>query len=284
MRTGRLALIAALLLGATSTGCAGISQRLSNVYDAAMIKSRENRELARLRQDTRDELFEERQEAMKIAAERDLQQARIDLERDRLEMQFCQANQEAQRQQLQRQIQDKIHSKVAFNVQHGLDVGELEVDMEELKQLIEQREQQQQQAPQQQQQGCGCEKRECGCAPGLQKGHCQRCRHRRCSECGKGCGGPAALLQAQTSPQRQPLRPAEIPLKLPVKLTFGMQNPQVEETQIRRQPVQQQQKPCDERCGACQKGYCTVHQRHDFGHSGHAAVSPPEPPPEPSER
>lgn len=88
------------------------------------------------------------------------------------------------------------------------------------------------------------------------------------------------------SPQRQPLRPAEIPLKLPVRLIFGMQNPQIQETQIHRLPYQQQEQqqeqPCDER-GVYQKGYNTVDQPYDHGHGGHghgahAAVLPPEPP------
>mgnify|MGYP001588309348 CR=1 FL=1 len=52
-------------------------------------------------------------------------------------------------------------------------------------------------------------------------------------------------------PQKQPLKPAEIPMRLPVKLTFGFQQPQLEQAQIRRLPPPSQSQeggPCS-KCG-----------------------------------
>jgi hypothetical protein len=57
----------------------------------------------------------------------------------------------------------------------------------------------------------------------------------------------------QQQPLKQPLRPAEIPLKLPVYLTFGVQQPEMERARIRRQPVYEQV-PCDEPCDNYQHG------------------------------
>jgi hypothetical protein len=252
------------------SGCAG----LNNFYELAAFRMGSHHDLADIRRDTREQLAEERLEAKQIAAERELQQLQVDLERQKLEMQFCQANIAAQQQQLASQIRDNLQSKVAFNVEQGLEVGELEVDVEQLQQLLKQRKKDaaaptlSQNASQKS--TCGFEERLCGCEPGLRRKHCLRCAHQKCG-CPpeNDCGGPAALQQAQTSPQRS-LRPQEIPMKLPVRLTFGMQNPRIEEARILRrpppytQPQLQQKGPQQksEGCEPCQKGNCALH--HHF--------------------
>jgi hypothetical protein len=71
------------------------------------------------------------------------------------------------------------------------------------------------------------------------------------------CGGPEALVQVEQLPLRKPLRPAEIPLKLPVYLRFGMEQPEMEAARIRRQPIISQPLrqpcpyPCDDPAGRC---------------------------------
>ena len=164
---------------------------------------------------------------------------------------------------------------MAFDFEQSLEVGELEVDIDKLEELLAERKAAPQSAPQRQVKGCGCAKQECGCSPGLQKQHCRRCRHHKCPE--PDCGGPLALQQAQMSPQRQPLRPTEIPMKLPVKLTFGVQQPQVEQTRIRRQPLQPQLQQQKGGC-ACQKGYCHLHHRNGPAHGNVPAYPLPRPP------
>lgn len=267
-----VALVMPLLGGCTA---------MNNLYDVAMLRLDKQHDLAEIRHDTRQQLAKERLEAEQIAAERELQQLRADLERQKYEMQFCQANIAAQQQQLQSQIRDNLQSKIAFNVEQGLEIGELEVDVEQLQQLLKQREQPQTQ-PQvaAQKSVCGFEEHFCGCAPGLRRKHCSRCVHQKC-DCPpeKDCGGPAALQQALTSPQRG-LRPQEIPMKLPVRLTFGMENPQIEEARIQRRPapVQPQQEQPQQKgpvqktegCDACQRGHCSLHH-----HFIHTELSPP---------
>ncbi len=240
------------LTGMGLTGCAAAGRHVAELYSVALIRAQESRDLSRVRQDTRDEMAQQREEARRIAAERDIEQARMAAQRAQLEMEFCRANQEAQQQQLQRNIRESVESRVAFNVVQGLEVGELEVDVEELKGLLEQREKQPPQPQQEaQKEPCECCDRPCGCKPGLIRRHCPHCRIKPC-EAELNCGGPAALAQLEQQPQRQPLRPAEIPLKLPVRLTFGMQNPSLEQARIRREPLisqpQLEGKPCDHPC------------------------------------
>ncbi len=260
MRSAKVYTIVLFLSTVSMTGCATVG----NMYETALMHMQKRNDLAGIRQDTREELAEQRKEAAQLAAERDLQAAKIDAEQKQMEMEFCKMNREAQRQALKRQVQDTLQSKVAFNVTQGIEVGELEVDVDALQELLKQREQQRQddgppRVPQRS--DCGCDFKECGCAAGRQKRFCFDCRHKSCSSCQKGgkpdeddCGGPAAMRQAMHAP-RKPLRPAEIPMKLPVKLSFGMENPEVEEARIRRQPITgpgipreaQVGGPCDER-------------------------------------
>lgn len=267
------------------SGCTG----LNNLYDVTRLRLDKHHDLAEIKQDTRQQLAKERLEAQQLAAERELQQLQVELDRQKLEMQFCQANMAQQQQQLQSQIRDNLQSKIAFNVEQGLEVGELEVDVEELQQLLKRRENQppsEQQQNAAQKSSCGFGEQFCGCEPGLRRKHCGRCVHQKC-DCPpeKDCGGPAAYQQAQTSPQRG-LRPQEIPMKLPVRLSFGMGNPRIEEAQIQRRPApfseqqqQQQQKgplQKDGNCEACQRGHCNLH-----AHFTSADLQPLPPPPIP---
>src|SRR5262249_350398 len=91
--------------------------------------------------------------------------------------------------------------------------------------------------------------------------------------------------QLQQQPQKQPLRPAEIPMKLPVRLMFGFQQPQLEQAQIRRQP-QEQNIPCD-RCPRCDapRGQCqcpptgtTIYKGLQAPPSESAPIDPDAPP------
>ncbi len=267
----RRALLAIALALPLLNGCSF----LNNIYEGTRLRVDKYQDLAEIRQDTRQQLALERREALQMAAEQELRQLQVDLERQKLEMQFCQANIAQQQQQLQGQIRDILQSKIAFTVEQGLEVGELEVDVDALQDLLAQRQKQHEQAQTQQQnaaQKSTCEygERFCGCAPGLRRKHCGRCVHQKC-DCPpeKDCGGPAAYQQAQTSPQKS-LRPQEIPMKLPVRLTFGMQNPRIESAQILRRPSyssqqqqqqQQQKSPLqkDQACVECQQGHCTLH-------------------------
>jgi hypothetical protein len=233
--TGRtIVLFTAAVTCTLSTGCMHLSQLVSNVHRSAAIRMENHRELSKLKLETNADLAAEKQEAKQLAAERERQQLRASLAQQKLEMQFCQLNQQAQRAR----IRDDVHSKVAFNVVQGLEVGELEVDVEQLQQLLDQRKQEQQNVTMSPQIGgptqksCVCDSRHCGCYPGRLKRDCSACAQKAC-DCPKqnDCGGPAALQTAMQQGPR-PLKPTEIPLKLPVRLTFGMQNPRVEQTQI----------------------------------------------------
>lgn len=215
----------------------------SNWCNAILVHAETTRDLADIRRDTRSEFAEQEQEARRQAAERDVANARLAAQREQFAREFCIANQEAQQEQLQRQIKDTVQSKVAFNVEQGLEVGELEVDTVALKELLDKREQEQKQPPtqnQNQKQPCPCCDRACGCGSGFLRRLCPHCRHKRC-ECEKDCGGQEQIAQLQQQPQVQPLRPAEIPMKLPVRLTFGFQQPQIEQTKVRHQPQFQEQ-------------------------------------------
>lgn len=288
----RSALLATLFALPLLTGCTF----MNNLYDVSRLKAEKHHELADIKRDTREQLAKERLEAHQLAAERELRQLQVDLQQQKLEMEFCAANMAQQQQQLQNQIKDNLQSKVAFNVEQGLEVGELEVDVEELQQLLKRREAQQQQQQAQnaaQKSTCGFGEKYCGCAPGLRRKHCHNHAAQKC-DCPpeKDCGGPAAYQQAQTSPQRG-LRPQEIPMKLPVRLTFGMGGPRIEEAKIHRRPAPQQQPQQQpqldqqkgplqkegEYCEACQKGNCNLHV-HVFPGAGlHPLPPPPVPGP-----
>ena len=274
-------------------GCAAISQHMAGISNAFLIHANQRHDLAAIRRDTREALAEQEGEALRIAAERDVTEARLAAERQRLEIEFCQANQERLQQRIKENIRQTVESRVAFNLEHGMEVGELEVDVEELKQLIEQREQEIPTQPLQEQpvkQPCACCDRPCGCEPGLTRRHCPRCRHKPC-EAEKKCGGEEMLTQLQQQPVKRPLRPAEIPMKLPVRLTFGFQQPELETSRIRRIPNIPEQpflQPCD-RCGhrECQcNPPCVGHSQPATnetpatGKNGNAGkVPPPIPPP-----
>ena len=234
--------VAIAVLSVTLSGCMGFPLTLSGGLEAMAIRRAERAQLRQLRAETREQLSEERIDARRLQSERSLQLAREELATQQYEAEFCLANQEALREHVESQFQEQVRSRVQFDVTQGLEVGELEVNLEELKKLIEQREkeqEQQQQLPQlPQEPSCACEEKVCGCQPGLVKKNCPKCRKLSCG-CPKepDCGGPEALRQALQQQVRRPLKPTEIPMMLPVRLTFGMRNPEVAETRITREPI-----------------------------------------------
>jgi hypothetical protein len=251
-----LILVAIAITASGASGCAGVNQHLTNWYYGLSLRVQEKHELADIRQETREALAEQQQEALRMQATRDVELARMDAERRRLEMEFCRANQEALQREVKRNIRETVESKVAFNVEQGLEVGELEVDVQELQALLKQREQEQVQRPPQEavRRPCSCCDQPCGCEPGLLRRLCPRCRHKPC-EAERDCGGPEALRRLEQQPLKRPLRPAEIPMKLPVRLNFGFQQPEMEAARIRRVPDVPQEavkRPCDR----CTEGYC----------------------------
>lgn len=238
------------------SGCRVVGRRVLEASDAVATRAHAACDMSDIRHDTRDELAEEREKARRIAAEREVQQARMEAERLRLEMQLCRANQEREQERLRSNIRENVESKVSFNVRQGLEVGELEVDQTKLKELLKQREEQPfTDTPNQPfKQPCSCCDKTCGCTPTSVRRHCLHCRHKKC-EAEKDCGGPEALREIAQQPFRQPLRPTEIPLMLPVRLTFGMQNPRVEETKITSEPFTDTNPPkrCTEACAQVDK-------------------------------
>ena len=254
--------LAVALLAVSGTGCSAIGTHVAGMYNAVLTRCQVHHDLAEIRQDTREALLEEEIKSRKIAAQRDVEAARIAAERQRLEMQFCQANQEALQKRVKSNIREQLEHKVAFNVEQGLEVGEIEVDVEGLQALIQKREQEaQKKIPEQeaQKRPCKCCDQPCGCEPGLIRRLCPHCRHKPC-EAEKTCGGPEALARAEQQPLKKPLRPAEIPLKIPVRLTFGMRGPEMEAARITRLPNapenEAQRRPCtypcnDPNCPAC---------------------------------
>ena len=241
-----LALAALAAVAAGGSGC----RHVAGAYNATLIRAQEWHDLARIRQDTRDELAAQREEARRVAAQQEVEAARLAAERQRLEAEFCQANQEALQQQVRANVRDVLESKVAFEVEHGLEVGELEVDVEQLQELLKKRQEELRRPPQPiRRPPCACCDQPCGCEPGLIRRLCPHCRHKPC-EAEQKCGGPEALTQIEQQPLKQPLRPAEIPLKLPVRLTFGVQQPEMEAARIRKQPILQEQlrRPCPHPC------------------------------------
>jgi hypothetical protein len=238
---------------ACGSGCAAMGRWC----DGLLVHVHQAHDLAAIRKQTRDELSAQLIEEKRLAAEREVQLAHVEAQRLRMEAEFCQAQQLALQEHLRGHIRETLESKVAFNVVQGLEVGELEVDVEKLKEVIALRERQPVTAPPRLpiKQPCECCDRPCGCQPGLFRRHCPRCKHQPCMA-EVDCGGPAALRELQQLPLQQALRPAEIPLKLPVYLSFGMQQPLVEQARVRRQPILPQREflrqpcpypgPCDD--------------------------------------
>ena len=238
LRSGGLIAIAALCV-TSGTGCT-VLERWGN---ALFLHCAESHDLAEIRHDARSELSEQLIEERREAALREVELARFEAERRQLEREFCVCNEEVLRQQLRSNIREQLESKVAFNVTQAIEVGELEVDTEKLRELMVQREQPREQF--QDRPKCQCCDQACRCGSGFLRRLCPHCRHMPC-EAEKKCGGPEALEQLSRQPFRQPLRPAEIPLKLPVYLSFGMQQPEIERARIRQQPLLKEQfrQPC----------------------------------------
>jgi hypothetical protein len=235
-------------LAATLTGGSGCAH-LTTFYNGVLLRAQTKHQLADVRQDTRQALAQQEQEAQRMQAQREIEQARLDAERRRLEAEFCAANQEALRRQVKRNIRETVESKVAFNVEQGMEVGELEVDTEALKKVLEQREQEAQKRPPQEalKRPCSCCDQQCTCGSGFVRRLCPHCRHKPC-EAENNCGGPEALSRLENEALKRPLKPTEIPLKLPVRLTFGMEQPEMEAARIRRVPnlpPEALKRPCD---------------------------------------
>ena len=233
---------------ATATGATGCSR----MWSALFLHVEESHDLAEIRRDTREELADQREEARREAAEDEVEQARLNAERARWEAEFCRCNKEKEQERLRSNIKETVESKLAFNVEHGIEVGELEVDVERLKEMLQQREQPPPQLPVKKR-CCPCCDAPCKCGSGFIRRLCPHCRHKHC-EAEKDCGGPEALERLAQQPLKQPLRPAEIPLKLPVYLTFGVQQPEMERARIRRQPVFEEV-PCEPCTAPCQNYY-----------------------------
>jgi len=228
-----LGVIAAALLVTCTSGCT-VLQRWGN---ALFVHVEESHDLARIRHDAIQELSDQVIEERRLAAQREVELARYEAERRQMERDFCLANEQALQERLRSNVRQKLESKVAFNVTQGLEVGELEVDTEKLKELLTEREKQPPTSPiQEKPKCCPCCDQPCICGSGFLRRFCPHCCQKPC-EAEKSCGGPEALNELEKQPFRQPLRPAEIPLKLPVYLTFGMQQPLVESARIRQQPV-----------------------------------------------
>lgn len=258
---GRLTLAIPLFASiATTGGCVATTEFVSSVSNWSLVKAKERQDLGEIRRDTRDELAEQRQLALQAAYERDLAEARLAAQRQMLEAEMCRANQEAANERIRSNIKETVESKLAFNLQQGLEVGELEVDTEQLQALLKEREEARQKPPPMEEgkerPPCSCCDQECGCEPGMRRRHCPRCRRKPC-EAEKKCGGPETVAAMEEARAKQPLRPAEIPLKLPVRLSFGMQNPTLEESRIKRQPgieIEEGKQRCPNGC--CPGGRC----------------------------
>lgn len=264
-RSARLGICSAAIavIATGGTGCTTVAGWFSGATNAVAVRAKEHQDLAEIRRDTRDELADQREQARKEAAEQEIQAAKLAAERTRLENAICQANQEALQRKVKENLRDKVESKVAFNVEQGLEVGELEVDMKELEAIIEQRKNEpppSKEPPEAVKRPCTCCDAPCGCEPGLLRRLCPKCRNKPC-EAEKKCGGPEALTRLEQEPMRRPLRPTEIPLKLPVRLTFGMQNPEVEAVRTRKElPPSITQEPVQRDCvEPCDKGQCPQH-------------------------
>lgn len=251
-----LALVTTLMALTSGTGCVGTGQHVSNWYYGLAAKAQTKHELADIRHDTRLALAEQEQEALRLAAARDVEAARLDAERRRLEIEFCQANQEALQRRVKQGLRETVESKVAFHVEQGLEVGELEVDVEALQRILQEREREAQRRPPPQppiqKAPCSCCDQPCGCQPGLLRRFCPHCRHKPC-QAERDCGGPEALARLEQEALQRPLRPTEIPMKLPVRLSFGFEQPEMEAARIRRVPPPGQE-PLQRPCDCCPKG------------------------------
>jgi len=282
--SGRVSLGIVCAVALINCGCNAIN----NTLERSWTRIQHSLDLLDIRQDTRQELLKQEQEALEASAAQQRQIAQAEAKRRQMEMEFCRANQEALQRQVQSQVRDSVDSKLSFNVNQGLEIGELEVDEAALKKLLDKRAEALKRPARVPREAItrgpcnSCSEKACGCNHGLIRRLCHLCRHRRCGcRQEKDCGGPEALTRLEREPMVRPLRPTEIPLKLPVRLTFGMQNPQVTETSIRREPIlgpprEPLTRDCVEKgkCQHCIGGRCRLHRR------GGGLLPPPTPRPE----
>lgn len=224
-----------LLAIVTNSGCAGVG-----AFCAERINAHHDRR--EIRQDTREALLRQEIEALRSQAELDRRRSELHGEEMRIKNEICIANQEAVQRDVKRQIKESVHSKVALNVVQGLEFGEIEVDVEALKTMLKKREEEKEREPLTRNRpptkSCCCQQQPCGCAHGLLKCHCSLCCRKPCEKCRceQTCGDEAFQRLAE-EPLQRPLRPAEIPLKLPVKLSFGVDQPDVEVTRVVQEPL-----------------------------------------------
>lgn len=289
--------VAAASLACVLGGCSSLNQMAANYHELKADRMD-------FRADLRDIEHQQRQAARQFDRERAEVVALSDA-----------ACRDRQRAALQDQIHNQLQSKVAFDVNQGIRVGALQVDMDRLKKLVEQREAefkrrqqqiddlnrrsqlqrdramqdylQRQQARQFENPNCGREAARqdvCGCERQCQCGECQECRS-PCKKCGKKkrrCNPPRDPLIEQPpirQPVREPILATEIPLMMPVTLEFGMDNPQIEEARIRRMPAydltQPPREPAREPC-SCEAG-CEARPVYGGPSAPTAYPTPPAP-------
>lgn len=272
MRRSRLLGIV-LTFGLTSgTGCATTAQYMSHWAESADARTKQ-----------RAEFRDIEQEARKMALESERAARMAELEKDR----EC----------LQRKTEESVRSKLAFNVDQKFDVGQLQVNQDELERLMDRRKKEHEElskltqelndkarreyiqqlkdnlqsqgapparAPLVEEEKCGCNQEVCVCA---------RPRRELFRAPERSCQYPEPLMAAKPpkfrEPVKQPILPTEIPLYLPIRLGVSMENPTVQDSRIRRLPLETAQDNPRENfrgpCNKCKHDECTCGANHQAG-------------------
>jgi hypothetical protein len=260
----RVSLAILLIIPFVASGC-GLARYANEVGEA--------------RSELREVRVDERQQYRDIERDTRLSTRQYDAERAQLVALSEQACQERQREALRSQIRDSVQSKVVFDMNHAMQVGQLQVDYDKLQKLVAEREKEfkdrqalvdrlndeakrqfesefedysrEQLRQQLNDPVCGrealnegCDSCEGACRCGKHKKHFGK--HKR--PCDKLADFPREPLRQAV---RQPILPTEIPLMLPVTLELGMQQPTIEDTRVRREPLRDfrprepLREPCD---------------------------------------
>lgn len=180
--------------------------------------------------------LEEAQDRLEVLkAELEVERKAIREERQ-LDLAALRAENEKRECQNKSQFEESVRTKIGLDVDHKLELGQLQVNVDELKKLIEQNDRElrrQEEALRQMPPpapyccpSCGAPAPKCACQqPGMEPLNQSDCA-------GTYPFGQQPLRQAQ----RKPILPTEIPLMLPVRMKMAVQGPRLEESKVRLSP------------------------------------------------
>ncbi len=132
MQLRTFTIVLALAVLSTSSGCSTLVSLLAGATQRMETWQKDRAEFREAEQETRQEFREVEREALKAQREAELQERQLLVASEK-------ACIDSRREALREQFRESVRSKVTFDVDHHLRVGQLQVDADKLKKLLEEK-------------------------------------------------------------------------------------------------------------------------------------------------